>query len=75
MIGSEYRLRAVHAAAVGGLAELVHVHGYQPAPPAGPDRADAWHDRPMHLAPFRCGLCATPFHVRRHLEAHTCGGD
>ncbi len=50
-------------------AELTAVHGYQPAPDAGPDLPAEWACRPDHLAPFRCP-CGARFHVRRHLEAH-----
>ncbi len=62
---------ARRAVGVNASADLVAT-GYAPPPPAGPDRPDLWHGRPMHLAPFRCHGCDTPFHVRRHLENHPC---
>lgn len=67
-----YQARQLNAAAVGGIHELAATTGYQPAAPAGDDRPDDWHHRPMHLAPFRCDQCDQPFHVRRHLETHAC---
>lgn len=56
------------------LAQLAAVSTvYRPAPPTDDNPAE-WACRPQRYAPFRCG-CGARFHVRRHLEAHTCGAE
>lgn len=44
---------------------------YKPAGPSDDNPAE-WAALPARTAPHRCG-CGARFHVRRHLEAHTCG--
>lgn len=74
---SRWRLRH-HPTAITQLDALytsvLHGHAatttYRPAAPAGPDEPATWATRPPWLAPFRCTCHGTPFHVRRHLEAH-----
>ena len=48
---------------------------YQPAG-YSPDDPTLWRLLPAHVpAPHRCRRCGARFHVRRHLEAHTCGAE
>ncbi len=55
------------------LAHMAALGQYHPAGPADDNPAD-WAGRPARLAQFVCP-CGARFHVRRHLEAHTCGAE